>query len=362
MFMRVSAVAIFIGAMLVRAALAQAAAAGSVSGTLTDALGRGVAGAMLHLQGADGRDIARQVSDGAGRFAFAAVPPGTYAILAEKSDFATATAIVTVGAEGAAVATITLAATKPLDLALAAKQLDEARISIEPRIGASTYTVTQQSIANQPGGGENNPLNQVLLQTPGTSQDSFGQIHIRNEHANLQYRINGIILPEGISFFGQSLSPRLANTAELITGALPAQYGLRTAGIIDIETKSGAFDEGGTAGLYGGSHGWLQPSAEYGGTIGRFSYYLAGDYLQNGIGIEPPISAKNPIHDDSEQGHGFAYLSAILDPASRIGVMLGAFRGQFQVPNIPGETPGFTVGGSSDFDSARLDENQREIG
>jgi outer membrane receptor for ferrienterochelin and colicin len=32
----------------------------------------------------------------------------------------------------------------------------------------------------------------------------------------------------------------------LITGALPAQYGLRTAGIIDIQTKTGTLSPGGS--------------------------------------------------------------------------------------------------------------------
>ena len=92
-------------------------------------------------------------------------------------------------------------------------------------------------------GGENTPLNQVILQAPGVAQDSFGQLHIRGEHNGLQYRLNGVILPEGLSVFSQALSPRLAGNVELITGALPAEYGLRTAGIIDITTKSGGLDE-----------------------------------------------------------------------------------------------------------------------
>ncbi len=71
------------------------------------------------------------------------------------------------------------------------------------------------------------------------AQDSFGQFHIRGEHNGLQYRLNGIILPEGISVFGQTLDPRLISSMKLITGALPAEYGLRTAGIIDLTTKSG---------------------------------------------------------------------------------------------------------------------------
>ena len=237
-----------------------------------------------------------------------------------------------------------------------AQRLDAARAEIEPRLGASTYSIPSRAIESQPGG-DNNPLNQVMLQAPGVTQEAFGQLHVRNEMANVQYRINGVILPEGVSFFGQGLSPRFASSIDLITGALPAQYGLRTAGVIDIATKSGVYDTGGYAGFYGGSHGWLQPSAADGGSIGDFHYFISGDYLQNGIGIENPTASYHPIHDETRQGHGFAYLEDILDATSKLSLILGTFRGQFQIPDIPGKPP---PGGPS-FDSATLDENQREI-
>jgi hypothetical protein len=103
-----------------------------------------------------------------------------------------------------------------------AHRLDVARDTIQPQVGASTYSLTQATIQTLPAG-ENTPLNQVILQAPGVAQDSFGQLHIRGEHNGLQYRLNGVILPEGLSVFGQSLSPRLAGNVELITGALPAE-------------------------------------------------------------------------------------------------------------------------------------------
>ena len=121
------------------------------------------------------------------------------------------------------------AAAAPLDVKVAAGKLEEARINIQPRIGASTYEISNQAIETQPGGA-NNTLSQILLQAPGVTQDSTSQggVHVRNEHANLQYRINGVVLPEGVSLFTQNggLSPRLARSFDLITGALPAEYGL----------------------------------------------------------------------------------------------------------------------------------------
>ena len=178
---------------------------------------------------------------------------------------------------------------------------------------------------------------------------------------NVQYRINGIVLPEGATLFAQAggLSPRLASSITLLTGALPAEYGLRTTGIFDIQTKSGAFDPGGYVSMYGGSHGWLQPSMEYRGTVGRLNYFVTADYLQNSIGISP-ATPNGAIHDDTQQGAAFGYFEFILDATSKVSAIAGGFAGRFQIPNRPGVTPEFTVNGVSEFDSTKLDENQRE--
>jgi len=345
--------------LLIGVALA-APPAGTIAGFAKDALGRPLAGARLRLEAPDGRAIARAVTADDGAFSFSGIAAGVYSVIAEKDGFNAATAVVTMESGTGTTADLVLASTTALDLNVVARQLEAARTSIQPRTGASTYTITQQSIDAQPGG-ENNPLNQVILQAPGVSQDSFGQIHVRNEHANVQYRIDGVILPEGVSFFGQSLSPRIASSIDLITGTLPAEYGLRTSGIVDIQTKSGAFTPGGSVGMYGGSHGWLEPSGEYGGSIGHFNYFATGDYLQNGIGIENPTGSYHPIHDDTQQGHGFAYLEDIIDTTSKVSAIFGTYRGQFDIPNSPGQPTNFTVNGVSTFDSSALDESQREI-
>lgn len=90
----------------------------------------------------------------------------------------------------------------------------------------------------QLGQDDDTPFNEVLLRLPGVAQDSkgSGSIHVRDDHGNVQYRVNGVQLPESITGFGRSIDTRFVDRIDFITGALPAQYGLRTAGIIDIET------------------------------------------------------------------------------------------------------------------------------
>src|SRR6202789_4175744 len=192
------------------------------------------------------------------------------------------------------------------EIHVTAQRLNEARSTIETQTGASTYVIDSEAIAAMPGG-NNAQLNQVLLQAPDVVQVSFGQIHVRGDHNNLQYRLNGIILPEGISVFSQTLSPWLISSLKLITGALPAEYGLRTAGIIDLGTNSGVLQPGGEISVYGGSHGTFQPSAEFGGSQGNFTYYGTVDYKQDDLGIESPDSSSNPLHDHTTQLHAFGY-------------------------------------------------------
>ena len=254
------------------------------------------------------------------------------------------------------------------EVVVISQRLNEARNGIQTQTGASIYTLNEAAISAEPGG-DNQLLNQVIMQAPEVAQDSFGQFHVRGEHNGLQYRLNGIILPEGISVFGQSLDPRLISSLTLVTGALPAEYGLRTAGIMDLKTKSGVIDPGGSVSLYGGSHGTAEPSFNYGGSDGRFNYFVSADFLRNDLGIESPDGRSNPDHDHTTQYHEFAYLEYLLDESNRLSAVLSSSTGKFQIPNRGNQVPGITnadgspltVNGQTTYSSDSLNENQREL-
>ena len=238
-------------------------------------------------------------------------------------------------------------------------QLDRARDAIVPSLGASQYQIDRSSIATQSQGADAS-FNQVLLRTPGMAQDSYGQLHLRGEHANLQYRINDVLLPEGISGFGQELDTRFIATAFLLTGSLPAQYGDRTAGVVDIHTKEGTDNQGGEASVYGGSFGTLHPSFGMGGAEGKLQYYFTGSFLSSDQGIENPTSSRNALHDHTDQFKGFGYLSYLIDTSSRLNLIVSGSHADFQIPNNPGQAQNFTLTGVPVFDSANLNENQSE--
>jgi outer membrane receptor protein involved in Fe transport len=244
-------------------------------------------------------------------------------------------------------------------------QLDESRETILPSLGATSFIMDEQQILNLPQGADA-PFNQVLLSAPGVAEDSAanGDLHVRGEHGNLQYRINDVLLPEGITGFGLELDPRFVSSMQLITGSLPAQYGFRTAGIVDIQTKSGAVDQGGEVSLYSGSYDTVRPSFELGGSDGKLTYFSDGSYDHNAIGIENPTDSPTPIHDVSDQFKEFTYLSYLLDSTSRLSFMGSASYSNFEVPDTPGLPAGTSPDGNpwvaGKFNSAGLNENQNE--
>ncbi|TMJ22356.1 MAG: ligand-gated channel, partial [Alphaproteobacteria bacterium] len=222
---------------------------------------------------------------------------------------------------------------------------DRQRDNIFAPLGTAPTTLSREAIEALPQG-TNTPVDKVLLQLPGVTQDTAasGGLHVRNEHANVSYRINGILLPDGIGAFGQF--------------PLPAQYGLRTSGIVDIKTA--AFTNSGQIGVYGGSRETINTNAQYGGKTGSTEYFFTGRYLQNILGIENTTPLINAIHDRTQQDRSFAYVSTIVDPTTRLSFIGGMANNRFQIPNTPGILPSFTAFGLSSFDSSRVNENQKD--
>ena len=288
-------------------------------------------------------------------------------------------------AESRSASSDTQAASQAAVLAAKNGVFDQARGKLFTTIGTTSDTISHDTIQDLPGGA-NQSVEQVLLQLPGVSLDSAasGSLHVRNDHANLQYRINGVLLPDGVTGFGSIFDTSFIGTMSLVTGALPAEYGLRTTGLVDITTRTDLFNNSGSVGVYGGSHGTITPTIEYGGTFGStcptststltykapaaasdcfagVQYYFTGRYTQNTVGIENTTPAYNAIHDFTQQDRGFAYMSAIVDPTTRVSLIAGTSYNNFQIPNNPGQPTAIpSAFGVTNFNSAALNENQVE--
>ncbi len=247
-----------------------------------------------------------------------------------------------------------------LKVVVKAKRVSQSRNNISAETGGSSYRITAKDIASMPQG-DSTPLNQVLLQAPGVAQDSFGQVHVRGDHGDLQYRINGTILPESISGFGQTLDPSFMQSVNVLTGALPAQYGDRTAGVVDIQTKTGAVANTGSIGVTVGSNNSREVTGSVSGSKDNLTYYMSGSFLSNDLGIENPTASNDPIHDHTNQFKGFGYFSYLLGDVSRVSLIVGSTDSRFQIPNRPDQTQNYQLAGVPNYPSANLNESQNEI-
>jgi outer membrane receptor protein involved in Fe transport len=236
--------------------------------------------------------------------------------------------------------------------------MDQSRENLLPKIGATSYTMNRQAIEALPQGA-NTPIDKAILQMPGVSYDSAvsnPDFHVRNEYANVQYRINGIVLPEGVSGLGPVLDTNFVNSMSLLTGTLPAQYGLRTAGILDLTSRNFSVSAGSVS-LYGGTHQTLTPSFDYGGSFDDTQYFVTARGNWNSLGLENPTPTLNAIHDYTEQGKFFGYASTLINDSMRLSVISGAAYSAFEIPNNPNQVP---LGdfGPSNYNSATLNENE----
>jgi outer membrane receptor protein involved in Fe transport len=254
-------------------------------------------------------------------------------------------------------------------ITVTAQKLKEARINLSPKIGTTVYSI-QDALIDAIGQGAAAPFDEVLLRMPGIDKDSkaSGSLHVRDDHGNVQYRIDGVQLPENISGFGNSIDARYVSKIDFLTGTLPAQYGLRTAGVVEIDTREGRTKPGGQISLTAGSNGLFEPSGQVFGAMGALTYYLSGSYVANNYGIEFPTPDRSNPHDKTQQAKTFGNFSYYLDDSTRLGFLFGTYNGKFQIPVNPGQQPGFSLTGFSDVNSgfialpsSQLDQNQTEV-
>jgi outer membrane receptor protein involved in Fe transport len=315
-------------------------------GTVKDALGRPLPNVAVSLQGADGRIIGTGKSNSNGAFSFPNVKAGTYAVMAAKGGFRQGVEIVTVSSQGAANVEIALQAEAALSLNVVTTRVNRQPNGLS-KTGNSQYSLTQHDIAALPQGA-NTPINEVLLQMPGVVQDDQAQIHVDGEHEDIQWRVNGVMMPmDSFSGFGQIFNSFFVRRMSLLDGILPVTYGFRDAGVLDMETKDGCTDPGGNVGFYGGQRETLQPSFEYGGCDGPLSYYYTGTFLHNNLAFSSATPGPTPIHNITNQGQGFGYFTYQLNPLTKLSLTTGVSVNNSEVPNTPNLPPLYNLRGVS---------------
>lgn len=314
-----------------------------LAGTVHDALGRPVSEANVSLESPKGKIITKAGTDSRGHFHLMEPSPGAYTLSVRRTGFGSATTTIVVPRSSANPIEITLEARRPLSLPVHAN-LNRAQNGLSSS-GANRYTLTTHDIANLPAG-EATPLNEVLLQMPGVALDQNQEIHIRGEHMGIQYEMNGILLPLDMNTdptFTQLLNSYFVQSVSLMDGVLPAQYGYRTSGVIDIHTKNGCEGQHNNLTIMGGQRDTAQGNFQFGGCDNGLSYYLTGTFIQSNLGFSSAVPAPDPIHDAVTQGQGFAYLVYAPGPETKLSLITGMTLAFNQFPNQPNLPPQYQL-------------------
>src|SRR5208282_251361 len=326
-----------------------------ISGIVTDALGRPLAQVSLELHNQNGAAVARAIADQAGRFKIAPARPGVYSLVAVKPGFKSANKIVVFPPSRAEPILLALDAETTLSVPVQAS-LIRAPNGVSTT-GANKYTVTAQDISNLPRG-DNTNLTDVLAQMPGVAIDQNQQIHIRNtEGPQFQYQINGVTVPLDINTnppFISMINPMFIKQMSLLDGILPSRYSYATGGVLNIETKDGCEQPGGSVSMYGGQRNTVAPSFQYGGCDGKFSYYVSGLYSMSNSAFSSATPAPDAIHNSTIQGQGFGFFAYDVNPTARLSLITSVAASNNELPNQNNLTPEFMLTGAGNYPSADI--------
>jgi hypothetical protein len=203
-------------------------------------------------------------------------------------------------------------------IVITAHRLDAARTQIDAGLGATVYSLTNETIENRPGG-EIGSISDILGQAPGVTLSANG-LNVRGSRAN-QIRINNVIVPEAISDPADHLSSRLAETTRLMTGTLPAQFGFAPAGVISVTTKNGLYQHGGQVELFAGSDGMVEPAVEWAGSSGATSLFTSGslEHDHSTVADGDGITAR----DRRNEIEGLGFADHVIDDQNRLSLIAG---------------------------------------
>ena len=153
--------------------------------------------------------------------------------------------------------------------------------------------------------------------TPGFVTDDNGRMHPRGSESQVQYVIDGVPVTDNMSaIFSTSLDARTLRTVEVLTGGIPAEFGDKLAGVINVNTRSGL--EGPTQGgvsFSGGSFSTGEIAADFATHTKNFGFLTNLSASTSQRYLDPP--SLNNFHNFGRTGKGFFRLDYQFDPNKR---------------------------------------------
>jgi hypothetical protein len=279
-----------------------ATSAGTVRGTVTGPDGLPMGGVPLILRNDITGFRAETATDAAGNFAFFNVPFNPYELHVEVQGYQTQHLQLDVRgsvpvevhvkmALAAVTETVKVEAEKPAAV-------------LETDSSQSHIDIDKSTIARAPAAAPSRGMEALVTQAPGFAKDENGRYHFQGAHSQQSYIVDGQPITDQIGVtFSNSIDPRILQSAEVIYGNVPAEYGEKVSAVIDLTTKSGlgagAFK--GRANLGASRFRTYDAGVSGGGGSSTFGYYGSIDASKSDRFLDPVNFDNIHNHGDSER-------------------------------------------------------------
>jgi hypothetical protein len=288
-------------------------------------------GATVTLRAGAGGEPKQATTDAGGRFVFAQVAPQGHVVSVAIDGFEPLQIVVTI---------------EPREARTLVLALDVARLNVDVHVTAGERTLpathspsstllTRERVERMPVFARSSLPDAIVTSAPGMIRGHDDFVHVRGEEIALNPMIDGIVFWENPhAMFSAGLSPDIIDTANVMTGAFPAEYGNRFGGVVDVATRSGLrAHERGSATFSTGDEGRRRAAADFGGQRGSFGYFIAASALASERFLSPPDP--KAIRDEGSAGHAFGRFDWSGTRIGAVNLIFMSDRVDAQIPKTP---------------------------
>lgn len=181
----------------------------------------------------------------------------------------------------------------------------------------------------------------------GVAEDSAGQQHVRGEHTDITYVVDGVPLPDTLSGRqGSVVVPATIESLDILTGAFAPEFGGQTAAVLNIATVPGAKKSEIDATLQGGGYRTFNTDLTAVGPLGkRASYVFDFGTERTSNAIEPPQPDNQTAHNGSRDRSLFGKFRVNPSVNDSLTLTVSQNPGSLQIGNRTGLPASFAQAG-----------------
>lgn len=311
---------------------------GTIQGTVKDQNGAVIPNAKVTLTNTvTGYNQSAQ-TDEQGIFKLVNVPFNTYHVGAEAEGFQTTQQNIDLESSLPQSVDLTLAVGGTAETVTVTS--DSASL-VEPDRTSSDTDISQTLLERPAGAAPSRAIESIVASTPGFVTDDNGRLHPRGSESQVQYVVDGVPVTENLSaIFSTSLDARTLRTVEVLTGGIPAEFGDKLGGVINVNTRSGLeTPTQGSLNFSGGSFSTGEIGADFSTHTKKFGFLANLSASTSQRYLDPPTL--DNFHNFGRSGKGFFRLDYQFSPKDSVRGSFTFGGSNFQVPNrLAQETAG----------------------